>query len=92
MQWSVSDIKWEEHFFSAKSFFDKHGNLLIPREYRVDGFNLFYWIVEQRRSRRKGDLSEDKIKKLNSIGMDWGDSDGGEELAVALAKGKRIAV
>lgn len=92
MQWRVSDIKWEEHFFSAKSFFDKHGNLLIPREYRVDGFNLFYWIVEQRRSRRKGDLSEDKIKKLNSIGMDWGDSDGGEELAVALAKGKRIAV
>lgn len=69
---------WDDRFLQAKEYYEKHGDLKVPRSYKcADGFSLGIWITVQR-SRRKADqesrlfpLSADKIAKLDSIGMVW---------------------
>ncbi len=42
-------------------------------DFRVDRTNstLFMWCVEQARARRNGNLDQEKIEKLNSVGFPW---------------------
>ena len=95
MQWRVQGAEWEENYEAAKKYFDTHGDLKIPRGFRLnaDGINLNSWLIVQRKKFRAGKLSEEQIQKLDLIGMDWdGRSRNSDELAVTLAKGKRVAV
>ena len=50
----------------------EHGHLVVPTDYRIDGVYLSKWISSQRTLYKKGRLSEDKIIKLENIGMFWG--------------------
>lgn len=67
--------RWEIAFGYAESYFLEFQNLDIPNDYVVDGFNLGAWISNQRQiynqSRTDMNLSEEQIKRLNSIGMHW---------------------
>lgn len=52
MVWDVFDARWEMHYRQAKAYFEVHGHLDIPSNYRMeDGFLLGLWVVAQRRSR-----------------------------------------
>lgn len=67
---------WEIGFRHAKEYFDSYGNLLAESKYIcADGYKLGNWLTNQRSLYRSNDsqrkLSEDKIKRLNSIGMVW---------------------
>ena len=53
-------------------FFESQGNLEVSTTYVNDeGFMLGKWITEQRRCKRRGDLENEKIERLNAIGMHW---------------------
>ncbi len=75
----VNDNTWNKMYELAKKYYEHYGNLKIPRNfktingYEVDekGYNLGAWISTQRTSYNKSTLSEDKIKKLEEIGMMW---------------------
>lgn len=84
MIWNMKDkdaipANWLRNYSLAKAYYEKHGNLLIPCNYKVtleDGsvVKLGYWINSQRRA-YNGDktrkLNEEQIRLLNEIGMNW---------------------
>ena len=70
---------WETYYLAAKQWYQENGNLKIPKRYVTPGgLTLGSWIVTQRKVRSgtvSGDLTEEKIKKLDEIGMIWDVSD-----------------
>ncbi|MCD7956325.1 MAG: Helicase associated domain protein [Lachnospiraceae bacterium] len=66
---------WDLMFEQAKAFYEENGNLQVPCRYvTADGYALGNWISNQRRIRKgqlPGTLSEDRIRRLDSIGMAW---------------------
>ena len=72
MVWSPIAKQWEKLYQSAEIYFNEHGNLNAPAGYKTaDGYSLKEWLRTQRNNRAKGTLSNDKIERLNKIGMDW---------------------
>lgn len=75
MKWNILNSKWEDYFSLAKDYFYKHKNLSIPRTYIVkvgdsnELINLGEWIINQRKMFKKKKLQEDRINKLESIGI-----------------------
>ncbi len=64
---------WEFMFGEASAYFKRYGDLLPGNDYVTeDGMKLGKWLVTQRINYRNGTgISQAKIEKLNSIGMDW---------------------
>ncbi len=63
--------KWQDNFALAKTYYEQHGNLLVPKDYKIGSVNLRNWINNQRKAYKDNRLSEERINKLNSIGMIW---------------------
>ena len=82
MIWDPMEIAWQENYELAKAYYEKHGNLLIPRAFKTkngyepdeNGVSLGWWIGGQRRA-YKGSagykMSDEHIKQLEEIGMVW---------------------
>lgn len=66
---------WDLMYSYAKSYFEKFGNLEVPKRYKTpEGYSLGSWILTQKRVRVGdvyGNLSEERIAKLDEIGMVW---------------------
>ena len=66
---------WDILYLAAKTYYNKHGNLDVPRRYiSEDKLSLGSWLVTQRRVRNgniPGILTDKQIKKLDEIGMIW---------------------
>lgn len=63
---------WQEQYEEAKLYFQKHGDLKIPGDYRTaSGKNLCVWIVKQMALQKQGKLSPNQVKLLTEIGMEW---------------------
>ena len=71
MRWeNISELKWQKSYEAAKNYFEEHGNLNVPvsdREY--SGVKLGRWLNRLRLEKKT--LSEEQIKALDEIGMDW---------------------
>ncbi len=76
---NVNDDSWSKMYELARKYYEHYGDLKIPRSfktvngYEVDekGYTLGAWINTQRFSYKKGTLFEDRIEKLEKIGMMW---------------------
>lgn len=66
------ETRWEMHYKEAEKYYNEHGNLLVPFSYKVNEFKLGRWIDTQRQKRKKKELSEERIRMLEKIGMFWG--------------------
>lgn len=74
MIWDSLDYFWEQNFKLAKEYYLTFGNLDIPTNYKsTDGKHLGNWILRQRQLYKSNSLTDEQIKKLDSIGMDWMD-------------------
>ena len=74
MIWDSLDYFWKQNFRLAKEYYLAHGNLDVPTNFRSkDGKHLGNWIFRQRQLYKSNVLTEEQIKKLDSIGMDWMD-------------------
>ena len=66
---------WEAMFARAKEYFEAYGNLNVPNRYKTEeGYSLGAWIFTQRRVRagqQYGNLTPERIARLDSIGMIW---------------------
>lgn len=72
MDWSPIETQWKKIFDLAEKYYKEHGNLLIPGTYVTnEGVKLGRWIGTQRYNYKERILSEEKISKLESIGMIW---------------------
>ena len=68
---NILEEQWNEKYKLAQDYYKEHKNLLVPYGYEVKGIKLGYWIFRQRKLYRKNQLSEERIEKLNKIGMVW---------------------
>lgn len=65
---------WDMMFDEAKKYYDAHGSLLVPYHYKANHLSLGMWIKTQRMVKKgtePGKLTEERIEKLDSIGMVW---------------------
>ncbi len=69
------DLLWERGYSALKEYVEKYGDTLVPCAYETEtGYKLGKWITEIKADYRKGKLSEDKIRFMNEIGMEWGNT------------------
>ena len=70
---------WETYYIAARQYYREKGNLKVPKSYLTQtGLTLGNWIQTQRRVRAgsvTGNLSEEKVRKLDEIGMVWDSKD-----------------
>lgn len=82
---------WEDNYEVAKKYYQENGNLKVPKSYvTVDGMALGSWIQTQRKVRQHtiaGQLSPERIRKLDEIGMIWNIRNSNFEEAYAQLKG-----
>ena len=72
MVWNMNEYRWEQGFSEAYKYYKEYENLNINSHYRTGRSpEVYYWIEAQRSLYREGKLSEEQIKRLESIGMDW---------------------
>lgn len=68
--------QWNEKYALAKNYYEEYGNLNVPVSYSVNGVKLGRWISNIRAKRKHPGssgmvLGEERIRQLDSIGMDW---------------------
>jgi len=75
LQASLSS-SWEHYFSEVSIYYVEHGDLNIPKRYTTPaGLSLGEWLTTQRRVRAgqiPGNLTEQQVARLDSIGMEWG--------------------
>ena len=66
---------WDTMYGYARQYYEENGNLEIPYRYKTpEGYSLGNWISTQRKvyaGLQYGSLSEERIAKLEAIGMVW---------------------
>jgi len=69
------DLSWEKSYLEAKDYYNKFGDLLVPIKYVTEsGFPLGVWIMSMRQARanqRSNTVTEERLHKLDEIGMVW---------------------
>lgn len=69
------EAAWEKGFISAQKYRTEHGDLLVPVRYRdKNDFALGEWIVYNRQRYLGGNLTQNRIERLEAIGMVWSTS------------------
>ena len=78
MDWgNRNDRQWNQGYQEAKRYFEAHGNLRVPVNYvSPEGYALGKWVKRQRYTRLNPEksgavLTEERISKLDEIGMRW---------------------
>lgn len=69
------EAAWEKGFVSAQKYRTEHGDLLVPVRYRdKNDFALGEWIVYNRQRYLGGNPTQNRIERLEAIGMVWSTS------------------
>lgn len=77
MEWENRlEASWERCYEAAVEYFQHHGNLDMRTDYVTeDGIKLGRWIVQMRQNKagniRAGLLNEERIERLEALGMIW---------------------
>jgi len=71
--WDDNEYQWNQGYQYLKQYFKDNGDVLVDTRYKVDGFNLGVWVSGQRYSQVKGQLSPERIQRLNNLGFIWDD-------------------
>lgn len=62
---------WDYHYELCKRFYEENGHLKVTAGTLVDGHNIYLWLNHQKHAYADGTLSDEKIKKLEMIGIQW---------------------
>ncbi len=71
---NILTVSWDTMYGAAKKYYKEHGNLLpLSSHTTQEGYGLGQWVVTQRTNRRNNNsaLTQDRIAKLDKIGMVW---------------------
>lgn len=71
-EFKVDRSNWEGKFEALLEYKEKYGDLNVLRGYVTeDGFALGRWCKSIRNQYKTGEMSREKIERLNEIGFDW---------------------
>jgi len=68
--WNPLETFWEEMFTALVQYKEKHGDCNVPITW-PENPQLGRWIANQRTSKKRGTLSEDRIRRLEAFGFVW---------------------
>lgn len=68
--WRAREDKWENKFQELTAFKKEHGHCNVPRSYSENPL-LASWVAIQRTANKKGNLNQDRIKRLEKMGFKW---------------------
>ena len=68
--WSRQEHAWETHFQELKAFKKRHGHCNVSSRSKTDAL-LGNWVYSQHRLRKLGKLSEERIRRLEALGIQW---------------------
>ena len=76
MDWRTpAERVWDAHYADAKRYYEAHGNLRVPYEYKTENGSLRRWLDTQRRLRATGGgtelLTPERIARLDVLGFEW---------------------
>lgn len=72
MAWNAPNrLTFDEWLLQCELYYKTHEDLLVPSSYKANGYNLGHWIIVQRSQYKKGQLSKERIDKLEKYGMAW---------------------
>jgi hypothetical protein len=84
------DSNWDKNYALVKAYYEKHGNLLLPFDYKLNGVNLGKWIDHQCQAYKGNQidriLTQERINKLEAIGIIWDKQKYNWEKKFSLAK------
>ena len=69
--WDTRTDKWEMAFRSLEKFRHREGHCRVPQSLQVDGIKLGSWVNHQRMAKKKGQLSSERIKRLDAVTFTW---------------------
>ena len=86
--WDIKEELWEEMFTMLCDFKAEVGNCNVPRGY-LKNPTLGTWLKTQRKNHVKGTLREDRVSRLEEVGISWDQiKDFWEEMYLALCEFK----
>ncbi len=68
--WDLVENAWEEMFATLSVYKGKHGDCNVPDKWSENP-KLANWCGSQRAAYRKGQLSADRLKRLEQLGFEW---------------------
>lgn len=68
--WDVQEASWNNFIEKFKQFCNEHKHGNVPQRYSKD-LSLGTWVSNQRKQRKKGMLSDEKIEILDNLGFIW---------------------
>lgn len=72
MIWDVGEYRWQQSYKAAQAYYAEHGNLQPSKRYTTpDGEKLGVWLAYQRKKYAQGELSAERIARLNALEMRW---------------------
>ena len=72
--WDPKGDKWERNFALLEQFKEREGHCNVPNSHEEDGIKLGTWLDWQRQVRkgnRGGNLSSERIERLEALGVVW---------------------
>lgn len=70
----TASASWDDYYRVCKKYAEKHGSLIMSQSYEEDGLFPARWLATQRRrytGKIKPPMTEEEVRLLNEIGMDW---------------------
>ena len=71
MIWEAPANTWERAYAAAKAYYEEHENLDVRGSLEYKGFQLGGWLARKRREKAEGRLTEEQIRQLDALSMDW---------------------
>ncbi|MEI8375981.1 MAG: helicase associated domain-containing protein [Planctomycetota bacterium] len=66
----ASAAVWEQRIRDLKAFKKIHGHCNVPCAYPPNSA-LGYWVASTRKRKKRGKLTEDRVRRLNGLGFCW---------------------
>ena len=68
--WALKERDWEEAFEKIRLYKEENGHCDVPAGYKDDP-TLGRWVSNQRKTKKKGDLTTERIKRLEELDFCW---------------------
>ncbi|MFP7486409.1 helicase associated domain-containing protein [Priestia filamentosa] len=73
--WNVREKNWKDYYEVLCDYKREHGHTQIAQRVTYKGKKLGVWVYQQRAAYEKGELSTQRIEKLEELGFAWEKSD-----------------
>jgi superfamily II DNA or RNA helicase len=73
-EWDIYQSDWEEYFSQLVSYHTEYGHCRVPGGWK-ENKSLASWVLTQREYYSNGEMSSERIARLEKLGFDWNPRD-----------------